>query len=255
MAHNSEYADITILIDASGSMDDYGSEAVDGVNTLIQEQAALGKATVTIWTFSTPDRIQQIMPTTEVTTDLVLDKSKYNPSGGTAFNQAMGFVITATGKRYANWKPGEPYPTKRIFAVMTDGKENSSRGEWMGARGAAKVREMIEHQTQVYKWEFMFLAANMDAQGAGKAYGFESGNIQAFATETGAVSRGVVGLSSMITRSRVGSTPTPAPILTPDPLPEPEVFWSDQPAVDIEDPDDTLGASRHLNLQSRKLRS
>ena len=57
---------------------------------------------------------------------------------------------------------------------MTDGFENASR-----EFNAAKISEMINHQRNVYKWEFMFIGANQDAVLSAKEIG-----IPAFAALT-----------------------------------------------------------------------
>ena len=45
-----------------------------------------------------------------------------------------------------------------IVAIMTDGEENSSRQcNWL------QISEKIKHQTEAYKWQFLFLGANQDA--------------------------------------------------------------------------------------------
>jgi hypothetical protein len=45
-----------------------------------------------------------------------------------------------------------------IAAILTDGKENPSR-----RFSYPQVVERIEHQQDVYKWQFLFLGANQDA--------------------------------------------------------------------------------------------
>ncbi|MCX6089794.1 MAG: hypothetical protein NTX88_05395 [Candidatus Atribacteria bacterium] len=49
-------------------------------------------------------------------------------------------------------------PEKVIVCILTDGIENASR-----EFSRSKIKEMIEHQRDKYKWEFVFLAANQDA--------------------------------------------------------------------------------------------
>ena len=44
------------------------------------------------------------------------------------------------------------------MVITTDGYENASRHY-----SKSQLREMIRRQTDVYKWEFLFLGANMDA--------------------------------------------------------------------------------------------
>ena len=49
-------------------------------------------------------------------------------------------------------------PEHTIFVITTDGLENASH-----RYGSDKVKRMIERQKEKYGWEFIFLAANIDA--------------------------------------------------------------------------------------------
>ena len=53
-----------------------------------------------------------------------------------------------------------------LYVVITDGEENSSRG-WT----SAQVKALVEHQRSVYKWEFLFLGANLDSTAEAAAIG------------------------------------------------------------------------------------
>jgi hypothetical protein len=52
----------------------------------------------------------------------------------------------------------EDRPSKVLFAILTDGEENSSH-----FYTKQKVKEMITHQQSKYSWGFIFLATNQDA--------------------------------------------------------------------------------------------
>ena len=67
---------------------------------------------------------------------------------------AVGFTIDRTGDDLAALSE-EMRPGKVLFAILTDGEENSSR-----SYDAAAVAERIRHQTDVYFWEFLFLGAS-----------------------------------------------------------------------------------------------
>lgn len=45
-----------------------------------------------------------------------------------------------------------------MFLIMTDGEENASQEFTQ-----AKIKEMIEHQTNKYSWEFSFIGTNQNA--------------------------------------------------------------------------------------------
>ena len=65
----------------------------------------------------------------------------------------------------------EPRPGKAIVVVITYGEENSSR-EYTYPR----VNEMICHQRDVYKWEFMFVGTNQDAIASAAMIGIDAKN-------------------------------------------------------------------------------
>ena len=60
----------------------------------------------------------------------------------------------------------EDVPEHTVFVITTDGMENASR-----RYGADRVRRMIEHEKEKYGWEFLFLAANIDAVTTAKRFG------------------------------------------------------------------------------------
>jgi hypothetical protein len=88
--------------------------------------------------------------------DLVIGVT-YQPSGSTPLYDTWGRAIKETGEKLASMKE-EERPEKVLFIVSTDGEENSSQ-----EYNKSMIREMVEHQTNVYSWDFTFLGANMDA--------------------------------------------------------------------------------------------
>jgi hypothetical protein len=56
-----------------------------------------------------------------------------------------------------------------MFVITTNGMENVSREYTY-----SKIREMIEHQKNKYKWEFVFLGANMDAVETAERFGINA---------------------------------------------------------------------------------
>ena len=88
--------------------------------------------------------------------NLVIGKT-YQPGGGTPLYDSIGRAIKETGEKLAAMKE-EDRPEKVLFIISTDGEENESR-EYT----KSMIKEMIDHQTQVYNWDFMFFGANMDA--------------------------------------------------------------------------------------------
>jgi hypothetical protein len=97
------------------------------------------------------------------------------PRGGTALLDAVGRAITETGERLKA-TPEADRPGLVVFAVVTDGLENSSHEFTKDA-----VKALILHQQDVYHWKFIFLGANQDAFAEGGSIGVKTAGIANFA--------------------------------------------------------------------------
>ncbi len=103
-----------------------------------------------------------------------LTRETFQPRGNTALLDAIGRTIDELGAKLAAM-PENERPQKVIIAILTDGHENSSR-----RYSLSEVHEKIRHQTEVYQWEFLYLAANQDAIAAAAAMGIESNKVSNF---------------------------------------------------------------------------
>jgi uncharacterized protein YegL len=148
-----DLADITLVVDRSGSMWSCKDDAQGGINTLIKEQAKQpGDALITLVQFDTVyDIVFNGVPVKNV--------PEYNltPRGGTALLDAVGRAINETGARLAAL-PEDQRPALVMFVIATDGHENASM-EFT----KEKIKEMTEHQQTKYNWQFTYLGANQDA--------------------------------------------------------------------------------------------
>jgi uncharacterized protein YegL len=153
---NNQLTEIAFVLDRSGSMQSVAPAAVTGFNDFLRDQlAARGQARLTLVLF---DDVQEVpvdnLPLAEV---LPLNSDTYVPRGTTALLDAIGETIDRLGRRLEQ-TPEADRPGKVIVPILTDGLENaSSRFTW------AQVAAKIKHQTEVYRWDFLFLGANQDA--------------------------------------------------------------------------------------------
>lgn len=148
--------DITIILDRSGSMESVKSDTIGGFNSFLGEQQKVaGEASLSLVQFD--DQYEVVYENKEINSADRLTESSFQPRGSTALFDAIGRTVNAVGQRLAA-TPEEERPDKVLLVIMTDGFENASR-EFT----ASKVGEMINHQRNVYKWEFMFIGANQDA--------------------------------------------------------------------------------------------
>jgi hypothetical protein len=148
-----DLTDLTVVMDRSGSMEAIRSDAQGGLNTFIENQKELpGECLFTLVQFDTEyEFVFQGTPIKRV------GKVELVPRGATALLDAVGRAINEAGKRLKD-TPEDQRPGLVVFVILTDGQENSSK-EFT----KAKIKEMVEHQRDKYKWQFTYLGANVDA--------------------------------------------------------------------------------------------
>lgn len=153
----SDSAQITIVLDRSGSMAAVRDATIAGFNEFVEGQKSVpGDCNLTMVQFDTDNPYEMVFddPVSKIPR---LTTKTYVPRGGTPLHDAIGRTITGLGTKLEKMADVSR-PNKVIIVIMTDGLENSSH-EYT----AAKIAEMIKHQREVYKWEFIFLGANQDA--------------------------------------------------------------------------------------------
>ena len=148
-----DLTDITVVIDRSGSMASTKSDAEGGLNTFVEEQKRQpGNGVYSLVQFDTVyEWVHRAMNLKDVPPFTLV------PRGSTALLDAVGRAVVETGERLAAM-PEADRPGLVVFVIVTDGEENSSREYTKAA-----VKEMIERQRNVYKWQFTFIGANQDA--------------------------------------------------------------------------------------------
>jgi len=163
------FTSINVIIDASGSMSHLSHDTIGNFNTFLQEQKAYpGEAVFTLCTFNTDYHL--VHDFVKIAGVPSLDSKTYTPQGGTALLDAMGSTIDSVGKKLAAL-PESERPSKVIFLIITDGHENSSK-----RFDPAQIKAMVEHQKDVYSWEFVFMGANIDAIATGTNLGISMQN-------------------------------------------------------------------------------
>jgi len=110
---------------------------------------------------------------------------------------AIGVALEQTGKWLA-LLPEADRPEKVIFVILTDGMENHSV-----QFTHEQVIANITHQTEVYKWQFIYLGANQDAIQVGAGLGISAGSSMSYNVHDAATYGATyAGLSSSISASR-----------------------------------------------------
>ena len=89
----------------------------------------------------------------------------YQVGGCTALLDAVGDAIHHIGNVHKYARP-EDVPEHTVFVITTDGMENASR-----RYSSDEIKARIKRQTEKYGWEFIFLAANIDAVSTAESIG------------------------------------------------------------------------------------
>ena len=152
--------EIAFILDRSGSMQPVTEAAITGFNEFLRDQqeaeiAGEGIARLTLVQFD--DQYEVPIDNLPVSEVVGLDTRNYVPRGCTALLDAIGQTIESFHQRIKAL-PKAKRPTQVIFAIFTDGMENSSvKYSWLDIAG--KIRRRREKDG----WQFLFLAANQDA--------------------------------------------------------------------------------------------
>lgn len=167
---NPDLTTIAMVIDRSGSMASIKSEAENAVNAFIKEQTKLpGKCNIMLSQFDNEYDVVQ-----KSRSAVKFPKYKLEPRGMTALYDAIHKTVDDLGAELALLTENER-PGKVLVVVVTDGFENASE-----RRDPELVKAKIQHQTDVYGWQFVFLAAGQDAIVTGGQMGFSAESTLSF---------------------------------------------------------------------------
>ena len=168
-----DLTEIVFILDRSGSMAGYEEDTVGGFNAAMAEQRGKeGKVLVSTLLFDNETEVlHDRLPLEQIPT---MTRRDYRVGGCTALLDAIGGAIHHIGNVHKYARP-EDVPCSTLFLITTDGQENASH-----RYDSATVKKMIERQREKYGWEFIFLAANIDAVETARSMGIREDRAQSF---------------------------------------------------------------------------
>ena len=159
--------ELVFILDMSGSMEHLTDDTIGGFNSILKEQAEkAGEVLVTTYLFNNDSKM--IHDRAPISTIRPMTRNDYRAGGCTALLDAIGGAIhhIVGIHRYAR---KEDIPDHTVFVITTDGMENASH-----RYGSDQVKRMIQHEKEKYGWEFIFLAANIDAVETARGIGIDA---------------------------------------------------------------------------------
>ena len=159
-----ETTEAVFILDRSGSMAGFEDDTVGGFNAMLEKQRKKeGRVLVSTVLFSNESEV--IHDRVEIGEVKPMTRADYEVGGCTALLDAIGGAIKHIGNVHKYARP-EDVPAHTVFLITTDGMENASC-----RFSSAEVKRLIERQTEKYGWEFVFLAANIDAVETARSIG------------------------------------------------------------------------------------
>ena len=148
--------ELVFILDRSGSMCGFESDTVGGFNATVEKQKKQeGKVYVSTILFD--DESLVIHDRVDIREIKPMTLDDYQVGGCTALLDAIGGAIQHIGNIHKYARP-EDVPEHTVFIITTDGMENASQ-----RYSSREIKAKIKKQTEKYGWEFIFLAANIDA--------------------------------------------------------------------------------------------
>jgi len=200
---------LIFVVDRSGSMEKIRADMIGGFNSFIEKQKLTpGECVVSFYQFDHAyETVYEHVPLLSV---VPLTTNTFVPRGMTHLYDALTRTITSYGN-YLSGLPESSRPERVSIITITDGEDNSLDRE----SKLSKLREMVIHQTDKYKWDFVFLGSNIDAWSGGSSLGIDTSSTLQFAANGASVITAFGSLSDATVRYRMSGTKT-AYSFTPD---------------------------------------
>ena len=198
-----DLTELVFILDRSGSMSGLEGDTIGGFNSLIEKQKKeSGKCLVTTVLFDS--RVETLHDRIELQSLKPMTEQDYSVGGCTALMDAIGSTIRHIANIHRYARP-EDVPARTSFVIMTDGLENASH-----SFSSDEVKRMIQHEKEKSGWEFLFLAANIDAVETAGRIGILKERAVNYHPDAMGIQSAYESVSSAVSARRACAAPLPA---------------------------------------------
>ena len=187
--------ELVFIIDRSGSMAGFEADTIGGFNSTIEKQKE-GDGKVYVSTVLFDNVSEVIHDRVDINEIKPMTRRDYRVRGCTALLDAVGGAIHHIGNVHKYARP-EDVPEHTIFVITTDGMENASQ-----RYSYEDIQRKIKRQTEKHGWEFIFLAANIDAAGTAEDMGIRRDRAANYRQTSDGVAKNYYAMSAAITTVR-----------------------------------------------------
>jgi uncharacterized protein YegL len=161
-----DLTELVFILDKSGSMCGLEKDTIGGYNAMLEKQRVIaGECVLTTVLFH--NRYELLHDRMDIRAVRPITGKEYVVGGSTALLDAIGMAIHKI--KTAQDNTAEAFRAEKVmFVIITDGEENASR-----EYSVEMVKGLIEQQKKC-GWEFVFLAANMDAVETAGRFGMDT---------------------------------------------------------------------------------
>lgn len=189
--------ELVFILDRSGSMSGFEDDSIGGFNAMIEKQKEKdGIVYVSTVLFDNENEV--LHDRVEIREIKPMTRDDYDVGGCTALLDAIGGAIHHIGNVHKYARP-EDVPAHTIFVITTDGMENASH-----RYSSAEIKRKIKRQQEEYGWEFIFLAANIDAVETADDLGIRRDRAANYRQTKKGVGRSYHAMSEAVMRVRCG---------------------------------------------------
>lgn len=196
------YTHVTLVLDASGSMNRYRHSVQRSVLAFIRAQTELpGSLTISLVIFNSSVTARQAHFLTPDEAIRYIENN-YGADGGTALYDAVGSSAHEVASRIVSLADSEQ-PEKILFAIVTDGEESGCSRRF----STNDVKTIVDYHEETYDWEFLYVGANQNAYATGKAFGIKAGKALSYAATQDGLEQAMEAVSGAVTRYRQNGAP------------------------------------------------